>query len=423
MINQEEKIFLFQRILFYAIPFALVSGPFLSDLFSVIISGIFIYYVILTKDFFYFKNYFSLFFILWWLILIISSIISEYPTFSFETSLVYIRHYLFAIAIYFIIKCNPISIKYFTISLITIFSLLVVDGYFQYFIGTNLIGFEYNNNRLSSLFGDELILGNFLSRLFPLLFALVTLTVSGSKRYIYLTLILFIASDVLIYISGERTAFLLLLLSTLIIIVSIKRWQKIRVFSFAISIILIFLISLFNSNISQRMITQTMDQISPKSDEVYIFSKQHESHYISSLEMFLDFPVLGVGPNNFRNKCKDYSYNAHESDFGNNLACSTHPHNTYVQLFAETGIIGTLPIIFLFLFLSYYLLQNLYRKLTKNANLLSDFQVCLWATVFVTLWPIIPTMNFFHNWISIIYFLPIGFLLYSYEKPNIELTK
>ena len=124
----------------------------------------------------------------------------------------------------------------------THFALVVVDWYFQYVIGTNLIGFEYNNNRLSSLFGDELILGNFLSRLFPLLFALVTLTVSGSKRYIYLTLILFIASDVLIYISGERTAFLLLLLSTLIIIVSITRWQQIRVFSFQISLLIIFLI-------------------------------------------------------------------------------------------------------------------------------------------------------------------------------------
>ena len=38
--------------------------------------------------------------------------------------------------------------------------------------------------------------------------------------------------------------------------------------------------------------------------------------------------------------------------------CSTHPHNIYIQLLAETGIIGTLPIIILFLLVTKNLLVD-----------------------------------------------------------------
>ena len=47
------------------------------------------------------------------------------------------------------------------------FSVLAIDGYIQYFTGTNLVGFEILDNRISSFFGDELIMGSYLSRLFP----------------------------------------------------------------------------------------------------------------------------------------------------------------------------------------------------------------------------------------------------------------
>jgi len=34
--------------------------------------------------------------------------------------------------------------------------------------------------------------------------------------------------------------------------------------------------------------------------------------------------------------------------------------------------------------------------------------------IFVNLWPLIPTGNFFNNWLSIIYYLPVAY--YIYEK-------
>ena len=53
----------------------------------------------------------------------------------------------------------------------------------------------------------------------------------------------------------------------------------------------------------------------------------------------------------------------------------------------------------------------------KEKSTLSDYQICLLVCIFLSLWPIIPSQNFFNNWINIIYYLPIGFLLHTvYSK-------
>ena len=76
--------------------------------------------------------------------------------------------------------------------------------------------------------------------------------------------------------------------------------------------------------------------------------------------MFKDNILIGVGPKNFREVCKKREYNFSEK------TCSTHPHNTYVQLLSETGIVGFLFIFFIFLNISYYLIKTLYFKFIKK---------------------------------------------------------
>ena len=50
----------------------------------------------------------------------------------------------------------------------------------------------------------------------------------------------------------------------------------------------------------------------------------------------------------------------------------------------------------------------------KNIVLYSDYQIFLLIALYISLWPLAPTGNFFHNWLNIIYFMPIGFLLNSF---------
>ena len=106
--------------------------------------------------------------------------------------------------IWYLIDRDKSILIYFYYALILCFSVLVIDGYFQYLTGKNLLGWE--TQMISSLFGNELVMGSYLSRLFPLLFALFLIK-PKHKFEVYFIEILFILVDVLIFMSGERTSF------------------------------------------------------------------------------------------------------------------------------------------------------------------------------------------------------------------------
>ena len=132
--------------------------------------------------------------------------------------------------------------------------------------------------------------------------------------------------------------------------------------------------------------------------------------------MFLDYPMLGVGPKMFRVICKESRYVVKTYEDRSIDGCQTRPHNTYIQLLSETGIIGALPVIFIFLLICRVFVRQGLSFLYSTNIIYSDFQICLYAAILITLWPFVPTGNFFHNWLNIIYFLPVGFLLHSYNK-------
>ena len=78
-----------------------------------------------------------------------------------------------------------------------------------------------------------------------------------------------------------------------------------------------------------------------------------------------------------------------------------------MQLLSETGIFGTIPIIILFVYLIAKILN-----IRKKSSLFKPSSILL-IGIFVNLWPLIPTGNFFNNWISMIYFIPISFYLFE----------
>ena len=154
------------------IPF-LIWGPFFPDLIVSISALFFLYYVLKNKAFYYFSQKPVIIFFIFCIYCIFISIIrAEDILLSFESSLFYFRVGLFSCFIWYLIDKDKNILIYFYYALILCFSALVIDGYYQYFNRVNLFGFQITNIRVSSFFGDELIMGSYLSRLFPLLFAL-----------------------------------------------------------------------------------------------------------------------------------------------------------------------------------------------------------------------------------------------------------
>ncbi len=330
---------------------------------------------------------------------------------SFESSLFYFRIGVFSCFIWYLIDQDKKILDYFYYSLIFCFLALVIDGYIQFFTGINLFGFKISGIRVSSFFGDELIMGSFLSRLYPLLFALFI--VKKKKLFENYSMgVLYILIYVLIFLSGERTAFFFFNLSSLFIIILINQYSKIKLALIFIATLFVYIISLNSVELNKRFFIEPVEDIglSKNLKERYIFSQNHDSHYKTAYNMFKDQPFLGHGPKMFRKICKDEKYATGA------MPCSTHPHNFYIQLLAETGIIG---FTFLFILLSYVFykaLQQFKSIIFKQKKPLTNYQVCLLAALLVTVWPISPNGNLFNNWLMIVYSLPVGFYLQSIYK-------
>ena len=96
-------------------------------------------------------------------------------------------------------------------------------------------------------------------------------------------------------------------------------------------------------------------------------------------------------------------------------ACNTHPHNFYIQLLAEVGLVGFVFIFGLFIYLLYLLVIK--RKSFSYS------EICMLAGFFITLWPLTTNGNFFNNWINLISFYPLGFLLYMLSIKNKKMVK
>ena len=397
------------------IPLFLITGPFLPDLAISICSILFLINSFCFRIKNYFKCKFFFFFSLFWLTLIVSSLLSDNIIYSFQTSFLYIRFGIFSLSTWFLIDYNNKIIRDFFFVFCFCFILLIFDGFFQFFTGYNLLGFKIIDTRVSSFFGTELVLGSYLSRLMPLFFACYVFLDSEIKKinFKYFFLIIFVLSEVLIFLSGERVSFFNLNLSAFFYIVCLNHYKKVRITMLLLSFFLIMIISNFSSEYKERMIDRTISQIFVKKEKetnINIFSIEHENHYKSAFLMFEDNKIFGIGTKLFRKNCSKQEYvTSFES-------CTTHPHNTYVQLLAETGIVGFFQFVIFFLLFIFFSIKHIFLKIFKNKFFFNDFEIFLLSGLLITLWPFIPTGNFFNNWISIIYYLPIGFLLFSINK-------
>jgi O-antigen ligase len=390
------------------IPF-LIWGPFFPDLIVSFSALVFLVYVVRKKEFYYFNNKpLIIFFIFCIYCILVSIFVANDILLSFESSLFYFRIGVFSCLIWYLLEQNKKIFNYFYYALVISFLALIVDGYIQFFFNTNIVGLPKAEDRISSFFGDELIMGSYLSRLFPLLFALF-IAKEKKKLELYFMILFFLLLSGLILTSGERAAFFLYVFSFIFIIFFMKSYVKLRiVLSVSCLIFIIIIISSF-SHVKNRMLSDPTSTITKS-----IFTVSHDSLIRTAYNMFLDKPIFGHGPKMFRVICKDEKYAVGITP------CMTHPHNFYVQLLAETGIIG-----FSFLFSAFaYVMYCAYRQfksiVLRQKRYLTDYQVCLLAGILITVWPLTTNGNFFHNWLMIVYSLPVGFYLHSIYGKNRE---
>lgn len=411
-------------------PPALVSGPFLPDLIISVSSVYFILFLLISKNLNYLNNDFVKIFFIFYIFIVIRSFFTDEILFSLKNSLFYIRFLVFAMMLKFLLSIDLKFRKIFTNVFLFTLVLLSIDALIEYqrydhWLFDKSSYPENDNNRISGLFDEEYILGGFILSFFPAILIIHFFQNSKKKFIKFFIILLTILFSYIVIISGERASFirLLLLSFSIIFFTSLIQTFKKKIIITSGILISIFLIIYSQPKLTERLIYHSADLFLQNEYENRIdrnipvyqtlideykkgnikftyYSKEHTDHAIISLKMFNNNKLFGQGIKMFRFKCAEKQY------YINPRSCSTHSHGIVLSFLSEIGLIG-----FSFLLLIYIYLTKKILKSTQNMNI----DKIILISIFIYLFPLLPSGYFFNNFFSMILFTLAGLYL-GYKK-------
>ncbi len=400
----------------YILPISLVTGPFIPNLIIILICLIGLFLIIYNKEWKYFNNFFFKFLLIFSVYLIISSIINEKINFKSIGHYTYLRYVIFSIVIWHTLENNRNFFKNFTKFVLFSVMLLFIDSIFQYLNGTNLFGIQKSSyNKISSFFGRDVKLGAYLARIYIFVFIFIYLFLDKKLLNILYFHLINLLFATIILLTGERTSFLIFIVNFLLLNFITRESFFNKTITFLVVTFTSIIIFVNVKDVKIRFIDTTLMQFTQSNKNTLdfnFFSKGHENHYKIAYKMFSNSKFFGQGPNSFRNLCDKEKFRISANGEG----CSTHPHNIYMQLLGETGLIGFLFLMLSFFYIYYQLIRGLIKinKINKNFN----NKIYFYVPIAVYLFPFIPTGNFFNSWVNIIIYLPLGFLLKEIYSKN-----
>ena len=410
VLKLNEKLNFFLKILVIFFPILIILGPFFINLFSLIFSC---YSIINYKNFHRLKildkNKIIIFFSFIFLIFPFNSVNFENSFFKYVS---FLRFPLMFFGLIFFLNNQNLGenilqkmYKNFCIILI----IITIDVIKEYISGSNILGFSSNYaGRIASFTNDELIIGYIY--VFLSLFSIVYIYKNSS---IFFFNIVIISLIIISFLIGERSnfiklTFLLTTFFTLVTLTSMKLNIKKK-----LSIIILFFLFIVsaaeiskNTYVGKKLFFSFDKMINYENKKIKIdlkndfFDTKHSAHYITAYRIFIDNPIFGIGINNFFIESNKIKYRLKK-----NNQSSTHPHQVYLEIISELGLVGSLYFIFIF-FYPIYLSLKIFCK-TKNTYILSH----LFLHIFF-IFPILPSGSIFGTVIGVPFWLNLAILFY-----------
>ncbi len=335
-----------------------------------------------------------------WAYICLRSVWANDPLTSLARGVPFIRYVIFACAISFwLLKDNTKLIMYSTFFAIIFFGASAIT---QYFMGTDFFGnqaIDQKSYLRLTTYSGKMYVGIMILMIF---FPVAAYLLSNNKKVAALYLL--IASSA-IFLSGERTALLMLILGLGISFMIIKKLRE--QLPYLVIIIGVLITGLFtsNSNVIGRQITSTYYDISTVSSNSYGLI------YKSASDLFRANPIFGVGLRHFQTECLSDNYqpswiDPNKPHLTKTYLCTNHPHNIYLELASETGLVG----IILFLMIIGCWFKHAWRK----RNLIKNDPIKIGAliNIFLKLIPITASSSLFIAWPTAPLWFMVG-LLYS----------
>ena len=400
--TQNNLIINYFLFLFSIIPISILIGPSISLINILIIDISFLFFIIKSKNFSFFKNKNFKYLLILFVYLVFNSIISLDLSLSAARNLGFFRILVLFLAFNYFFSENFFLRKVLT-TWAVIFLIVLLDIFVEFFFGQNLLGYNGGiyQNRIVSFFKDEPIVGSYINGFYLIIigFLLSQIKFLNKNFIIFFSLIILLS----VIFTGERsssirTVFSLFLFVSFISIIDFKK--KIIYFLLGLFVMLIIIL---NSDFLKYRFVNGIKNI-PINQNIYF------KIYKSGYEVFKQHPYFGVGNKNYRKvTCDPEILKVNKNK---NYLCQTHPHQVYLELLSEHGIFGT----FLIFYILYKLIFSKIRKVILNQNYIQ--MGCMLYLIMIFL-PLIPSGAFFGDFLLTLFAINLSLLYSSDSSLNI----
>ena len=353
---------------------------------------IFLAHCITSRNWHWVKTGWVKFTFLFWVICIISSLLSELPLYSLGEAVAWFRFPLFAFASCFYF-CKSREIFYaMAISIFT--GLILMTG----ILIAELLVVGTHSYRLSWPYGDTTP-GNYLTKAtLPIFCVLVAVAVANKgKLSSAAAIISFITISISIF-AGERMNFIIRVCGGMLAGLSWK--PKLLPYCILVGVEIaavagLLLADVKTSQIANRFGLQIIKDLPIHGDSPYM------RVWRGGIVAFQESPVIGIGPDVYRKTCSALTEGL------KNIDCHTHPHNFYIQLVGETGLIG--------LFAGCLMIGSIIITCFsyRCANKENVFTAIAYVIPLAFFFPLRSTADFFGQWNNLFMWSAIAFALAS----------
>jgi len=294
-------------------------------------------------------------------------------------------------------------IKINTLLILSTFCTIFVslDIFLQFIHGRDILGYPEIDGRYGGLFGKEAIAGSYIQK-FSML-AILPIFYLNLKKKLNINISIILFANILgagILMTLDRMPFLIYIFSLVLLLILLRDFRKI--ISLSILIIILFFTIIYKNNdrihnryqpifrnaeiINSKIIDLTnKDNSSINKNEnlkekTYSTGIEYFSLYDSVFYVFKDSLWIGSGTKSYYKKCHELAKNKQD------LLCAPHPHNLYLEILINQGIIGFIIFsIFLFFLFKKYFLDLIKNRINQSERL---FKIIFLIILIAELWPL-----------------------------------
>jgi O-antigen ligase len=362
------------------------------------------------------------------LYLIFITFVNNFPKFdiyfiykeNFFKSIFFLRFLLFFLVLNKLIEEGNFNFKFLLISCSFFSFLLAADIIIQVIFGKDLFGYSITANRPSGFFGNENIAGGYLQKFILFCIFLFGINIKNVKIRLLAILFLFLLFLIPITLTGNRMPILMYLGSCMLFFIMEKKFKLVFFIIFFFLLIAFFLIKnpiINRIDIQLKVLLRDSIELITKTpslfyedrenkERIYAGSSGYLLHFNSGVQVWKKNKLFGHGIKSFSLNCK----------YKKNQTCNNHPHNYFIEIMVDVGIVGLIIIYSIFI----CGLVNYLKFYFSNYN--SKVRLISLPFFFITLFEFFPLRSsgsFFTTGNAVIIFFMLVFFINS-KKYNLN---